>query len=62
MEEETGKQMEEIDPVGKDAKLLFLHTMKLKVDASLQGDSWIYNELMALKKKMGKMQRDQDVE
>ena len=35
MEEEIGKEMEDIDPVGKDAKLSFLHTTKLKPNSSL---------------------------
>ena len=59
-EVDTGKEKEDIDPTSKDAKLSFLHIAKLKVDSSLQGDSWMYNELMTLKKRMGKMQQDQD--
>ena len=35
MEEETGKEMEDIDPIGKDAKLSFLHSENLKADSSL---------------------------
>ena len=35
--------------------LSFLHTAKLKANSSLRGDSWMYIELMTLKKRMGKM-------
>ena len=40
-----------------EAKLSFLHIEKLKAKTSLKGDSQLYNELMALKKKMRIMQR-----
>ena len=43
-----------------EAKLSFLHIAKLKVEASLQGDSWLYNKIMLLKKKMGVMQKELD--
>lgn len=46
----------------QDAKLSFLHTAKLKAKTSLQGDSWLYNKIMVLKKKMGVMQKELDVE
>ena len=34
-------------------KLSFLHTTKIKVEASLQENSWLYNEIMVLKKIFG---------
>lgn len=36
-----------------EAKLSFLHTAKLKAEASLQGNYWLYNEIMVLKKTNG---------
>lgn len=45
-----------------EVKLSFLHTAKIKVEASLQGDSWLYNEIMVLKKKVGVMQKEMDYE
>ena len=45
-----------------EAKLSFLHISKLKAEASLQGDSWLYNEILVLKKKMGVMQKELDYE
>ena len=60
MEVDTRKEKEDTDPTGKDVKLSFLHTIKLKANSSLQTDSWMYNELMTLKKRMGKMQEDQE--
>ena len=53
-------EKEKDDPTGMGVTLSFLHTTKLKVDSSLQGDSWMYNELMTLKKRIGKIQQDQD--
>lgn len=44
------------------AKLSFLHTAKLKVEASLQVDLWLYNEIMVLKKKVGVIQKELDHE
>ena len=38
-------------------KLLFLHKAKLKVDASLQVNLWLYNEIIVLKKKMGEIHK-----
>lgn len=58
----TSFEPRNVDDRRDDAKLSFLHIVKLKVETSLQGDSWMYNELMALKKKMGKMERDLDAE
>ena len=49
MEEDTGKEKD--NPTSMGAKLSFLHIAKIKVYSSLQGDSWMYNELMTLKKK-----------
>ena len=56
MEEDMGKEKD--DPICVGSTLCFLHTTKVKVDSSLQGDSWMYNELMTLKKRIGKMQQD----
>lgn len=67
MEEDTRKEKdnmevdmekERYDPTSMGVTLSFLHTTKLKVDSSLQGDSWMYNELMTLKKRIGKIQQD----
>lgn len=41
MEEDMRKKKDDITGVG--ATLSFLHTTKLKVYSSLQGDSWMYN-------------------
>ena len=63
MEEDTGKEKKNVeedmgkekdDPTGVGAMLSFLHTAKLKANSSLQGDSWMYNELMTLKKELEK--------
>lgn len=43
-----------------NGKLNFLHKDKLKVDSSLQVDSWLYNEIIILKKKMGGLQNNLD--
>ena len=40
--------------------LSFLHTSKLKADASLQDDSWLYNETTVLKKKVGDMEKEME--
>ena len=48
---EVDMEKERDDPTGMGIMLSFLHTTKLKADSSLQGDSWMYNELMTLKKK-----------
>ena len=32
----------------------------MKADSSLRGDSWIYNEIMKLKKNLGKVQKDHE--
>lgn len=44
------------------AKLSCLHTTKLKAEASLQEDSWLYNEIMVLKKKIVVIQKELDHE
>ena len=44
----------------RDTMLSFLHTAKLKADSMLQVDSWMYNELMSLKRKMENLQKNQD--
>ena len=38
--------------------LSFLDIENIKSNSSLHGDSWIYNEIMNLKKKLGKVQKD----
>lgn len=38
--------------------LFFLHSAKLKANSMLQVDSWIYNEIMGLKKKMDIVQQN----
>ena len=43
-------------------KLYFLHTTKLKAKASLQVDTWLYNEIMVLKKKFEVIQKELDHE
>ena len=40
----------------------FFTLLSLKVETSLQSDSLLYNEIMVLKKKMGVMQKELDVE
>ena len=44
----------------REKKLSFLHSSKLKADSILQVDSWIYNEIMGLKKKVELLQQNQD--
>ena len=41
----------------RENKLSFLHSAKLKADSILQVDSWIYNEIMGLKKKVEILQK-----
>ena len=43
-------------------KLSFLYTSKLKAKESLQWDSWMYNEIMVLKKKVEDIQKELDHE
>lgn len=42
----------------RDSMLSFLHIAKLKADTILQVDSWLYNELMSLKKRVEKLQQN----
>ena len=42
--------------------MMFLHKDKLKLDITLQVDSWLYNELMALKKNVRELQGNLDNE
>jgi hypothetical protein len=42
----------------RENKLSFLHSAKLKADSILQVDSWIYNEIMGLKKKVEILQQN----
>ena len=64
-EEEQMVREEHIDKVGsppheiaKDTSDSPLHSTKLKSDSIFQVVSWIYNELMGLKKKVEKMQQN----
>ncbi len=53
--EETRKEKDE--STSKDTMLSFLHATKLEANSSLQGDSWMYNELMNLKGKWERCSR-----
>lgn len=53
---------EEIRDENNLEKLSFLYKDKLKVDAFLQVDSQLYNEIIVLKKEMGEILRDLDQE
>ena len=46
------------DSPQRENKLTFLHSAKLKADSILQVDSWIYNEIMGLKKKVELLQQN----
>ena len=48
--------MDNTDSPPRDIMLSFLNTAKLKADSMLQADSWVYNELMSLKKKVDNIQ------
>ena len=48
----------EVEDLSLGISLSFLDTTKMKADSSLRGDSWTYNEIMKLKSKLGKMQKD----
>ena len=48
------------DSPQRENKLSFLHSAKLKANSILQVNSWIYNEIMGLKKKVEIMQHNQD--
>ena len=50
----------EVDDSSLGISLSFLDTTKIKAESSLCGDSWTYNEIMKLKKKLGKVQKDQE--
>ena len=50
----------EVEDPSLGISLSFLNTTKIKANSSLRGDSWTYNEIMKLKKKLGKMQMDQE--
>ena len=43
-------------------RVIFLHKAKLKVDISLQVDSWLYNEIMTLKKNVRELQDNHENE
>lgn len=58
--EEMGKEKNE--SLQRETVLSFLHTEKLKADTVLAADSWMYNELMSLKRKMEKVQQNQDMD
>ena len=60
-EEEKGMESpreNEVEDPALGILLSFLDTMKIKANSSLWGDYWIYNELMNLKSKLGKMQKE----
>ena len=60
-EEEKGMvnpREKEVDDSSLGISLSFLDTAKMKIDSSLHGDSWTYNEIMKLKKKLDKVQKD----
>ena len=44
----------------RDATLTFLDSAKTKANTMLKVDSWIYNEIMGLKKKVELLQQNQD--
>ena len=50
------------DSPQRETKFSFLHSAKLKSDSMLQVDSWIYNEMMGLKKKIEIMQHNQETD
>ena len=50
------------DSLLRETKLSFLHSAKCKSDSILQVDSWIYNEIMGLKKKVEILQHNQEVD
>ena len=50
------------DSLLRETKLSFLHSAKCKSDSILQVDSWIYNEIMGLKKKVETLQHNQEAD
>ena len=54
--------MDNTDSPPRDTMLSFVHTKKLKADSMLQANSWVYNELMSLKKKVDNIQQNQDLD
>ena len=50
------------DSLQGETKFSFSHSTKLKFDSMLHVHSWIYNELMGLKKKMEIMQHNQELD
>ena len=60
-EEEKGTENpreKEVDDPSLGISLSFLDTTKIKTNSSLRGDSLNYNEIMKLKKKLDKVQKD----
>ena len=51
---------EDTDSLQRDTILTFLDSAKTKADTMLKVDSWIYNEIMGLKKKVEILQQNQD--
>lgn len=49
------------DSMQRETKLSFLHSAKIKSDSMLKVDSWIYNELIGLFKKVETLQHNQDI-
>ena len=75
MEEELGKEKDlgkeeekgmenprekEVVDLSLGILLSFLDTTKIEADFSPHGDSWTYNEIMKLKKKLDKVQKDKE--
>ena len=59
-EEEKGMENpreNEVEDPALGITLSFLDTMKIKADSSLRDDSWLYNQLINLKSRLGKMQK-----
>ena len=46
------------DSPGRETKLSFLHSAKQKAYSFLQVNSWLYNEIMGLKKKVDTLQQN----
>ena len=64
-EEEKGMENpreNEVEDLALGISLSFLDIAKIKVDSSLWRDSWIYNEIMKLKSKLCKMQKEQEID
>ncbi len=56
----NGTAEDDSDSMQRDAMLTFLHFAKDKANTMLKVDSWIYNEMMGLKKKVEILQHNLD--